>query len=77
MPLYDYKCNSCEKVFEKLVSMSSTDTIYCECGKEARKLVSTPWIHGCPDHVDYAKWNGRDWITGKKIPFYRNLRKTK
>ena len=42
MPLFEYRCPSCTRVFEKLVSMSaSTSQVACPaCGGAAGKLVS-------------------------------------
>lgn len=42
MPLYDYKCKACEKVFELSHSMNELPTVFCPfCGKqECFKLMS-------------------------------------
>jgi len=42
MPIYEYKCDNCSSVFDKLVSMSNTDPIECpQCHSEqTRKLLS-------------------------------------
>jgi len=43
MPIYDYKCNSCNNVFEVLVTSStSTDEIVCtKCkSKNVKKTIS-------------------------------------
>jgi len=44
MPIFEFKCNSCNKVFEEIVFSSNTDSanIVCpECGaKNADKLMS-------------------------------------
>ncbi len=48
MPMYDYRCNSCDMTFEELVFSSSTpdEEIECPgCGeKNAQKLLSAPMI---------------------------------
>lgn len=43
MPVYEYRCTTCTRVFEKLVSMSaSSDRVDCPaCGTPANKLIST------------------------------------
>ncbi len=50
MPLYEYECQNCGKVFEELVFTSSTpdEEIICPyCGEHrARKMISAPSIGG-------------------------------
>lgn len=42
MPLYEYKCKKCGKVFEKLQRLSAKPvTIHENCGGAVEKLVST------------------------------------
>lgn len=37
MPLFDFKCNKCEKVIEKIVSHSQKDLpIDCDCDKRGK-----------------------------------------
>lgn len=31
MPLYEYKCKSCEKIIEKITSDYNQSTIKCDC----------------------------------------------
>ena len=43
MPVYDYKCQKCGKVFEKFLrSLAAADSVQCEkCGSpKVKKLVS-------------------------------------
>lgn len=42
MPIYEYKCEKCNKVFEELKSVSEDykNTI-CECGNKAYKIISS------------------------------------
>jgi putative FmdB family regulatory protein len=43
MPVYDYKCQKCRKVFEKFLrTFSAADSVKCEkCGSsQVKKLVS-------------------------------------
>lgn len=43
LPIFEYKCKSCEKVFEKLVMGTFKKDIYCpNCGsKDVKKLFSS------------------------------------
>jgi putative FmdB family regulatory protein len=42
MPLYEYKCKKCGKVFEKLQRLSAKPvTVHENCGGAVEKLVST------------------------------------
>jgi putative FmdB family regulatory protein len=45
MPLYDFRCNSCNRTTEMLTSHSSTPTCP-ECGEAMEKLVSLPAAPG-------------------------------
>lgn len=45
MPRYDYLCEKCDKVFEKVVSIAERNSVKCECGKVATKLFTvTPAV---------------------------------
>ncbi len=49
MPIYEFKCKSCEKVFDELVPMNTEgDSLKCpKCGSVgARRLVSAFAAHG-------------------------------
>ena len=41
--IYDFKCNSCNEVFEKYAD-TSVALSRCECGGEAKRLISTSMI---------------------------------
>jgi putative FmdB family regulatory protein len=62
MPLYEYKCNSCGKVFEVLQKFSDEPlSVHAECGGPAERLISAPAFHlkGSGWYAtDYAKSNG-------------------
>jgi putative FmdB family regulatory protein len=46
MARYDYKCPSCETVFEVEHPMSEHPTILCpKCGQEAQRVFSASGIH--------------------------------
>ena len=40
MPTYDYKCNSCNHIFEHFQSMNDDHLNLCpECGSEVRRMI--------------------------------------
>lgn len=42
MPLYAYRCTTCERSFDARVSIASRDDVSCsECGTTSRRLLST------------------------------------
>lgn len=46
MPVYEYKCSACERVFEVQQKISEPPLKTCsECGGEVRKLVSASAFH--------------------------------
>jgi putative FmdB family regulatory protein len=59
MPIYEYKCQSCEQRFEKIQKFSDPQCKKCpHCGGVLRKLVSSPAIQfkGNGFYItDYAK----------------------
>ncbi|HYG56798.1 MAG TPA: zinc ribbon domain-containing protein [Symbiobacteriaceae bacterium] len=65
MPIYEFKCKSCEKVFEELVPMNTEgDLLKCpQCGTVgARRLVSAFAAHGLENgHIAVGqKLSGKD-----------------
>lgn len=43
MPIYEYECSGCQKLFERLETISQAPVSICpDCGKEARRVVSKP-----------------------------------
>lgn len=45
MPLYDYKCHQCGKIFEVRQKFAdATLTVHDECGGELERLISLPAI---------------------------------
>ena len=41
MPIYEYRCKTCDNVFQKLLSIKECDSrINCKCGEQAIKLIS-------------------------------------
>jgi putative FmdB family regulatory protein len=62
MPLYEYKCRSCGKIFEVIAKFSDPPlTKHAECGGEVERLASAPAFHlkGTGWYAtDYAKKSG-------------------
>ncbi len=62
MPIYEYKCNSCGKKFEKIEKFSDSPLeTHEECGGPVERLISAPTFQfkGTGWYVtDYAKSNG-------------------
>jgi len=67
MPLYEYKCHSCGKIFEVLQKFSDDQVkVHEECGGEVERLISRSafQLKGSGWYAtDYPKSNGGD---GKK-----------
>ena len=41
MPIYSYKCNNCEKIFDKFEKIGGKDKIFCtDCNSEALRIFS-------------------------------------
>jgi len=41
MPVYEYQCIKCNKIFEKFQNIKNIKkTITCECGSTAKKIIS-------------------------------------
>ena len=63
MPIYEYRCDSCKTVVEKLQKFSDPPLTTCSaCGGPLEKLISPPGLHfkGTGWYVtDYAKGGGK------------------
>lgn len=70
MPIYEFKCNSCQQVFDELVPMNTQgDLLKCrKCGQVgARRLVSAFAAHGLENgHIAVGRklTGGGDSSTG-------------
>ena len=43
MPIYEFKCDSCDTVFDKLCRSSSVESTHCKnCGKPCPRQMSAP-----------------------------------
>lgn len=62
MPLYEYRCKQCERVFEVMQKFSDPPlTVHEECGGEVEKLISAPAFQfkGSGWYItDYARSGG-------------------
>ena len=64
MPIYEYKCSKCEKIFEKIVSVAdSSKTVFCDCSPnaKAKKIISAPSFR-----LEGSGWYETDFKTGNK-----------
>jgi putative FmdB family regulatory protein len=59
MPVYEYQCESCERIIEKVQKFSDPPLIQCEeCGGPLKKIISPPALvfKGSGFYItDYAK----------------------
>ncbi|MCC6365495.1 MAG: zinc ribbon domain-containing protein [Bryobacterales bacterium] len=62
MPLYEYRCKQCDRVFEVIQKFSDSPlTVHEGCGGEVERLLSAPGLHfkGTGWYVtDYARSGG-------------------
>jgi putative FmdB family regulatory protein len=62
MPLYEYRCKSCDQVFEVIQKFSDQPlTVHEACGGEVERLISAPAFQfkGSGWYItDYARANG-------------------
>jgi putative FmdB family regulatory protein len=69
MPLYEYKCEKCSKVFEIIQRFSDEPlSTHPECGGKVERLISTSALHfkGSGFYItDYAKGSNAPAATGK------------
>jgi|TARA_B110000305_G_C19288909_1_gene563167 putative FmdB family regulatory protein len=63
MPIYEFECSNCNKRFEKIVSISGSKNITCECSVDAvvKKVVSAPSFR-----LGGKGWYETDFKTGNK-----------
>lgn len=69
MPIYEYRCDDCEQVFEAIQRISDAPLDACrKCGGAAQRIVSSPAIQflGSGWYVtDYARKTGDQAANGK------------
>ena len=75
MPIYEYKCSKCEKIFEKIVSVAdSSKTVFCDCSPnaKAKKIISAPSFR-----LEGSGWYETDFKTGNKKNLVQSENKSK
>ena len=75
MPIYEYKCTKCEKVFERIVSLvDSSKAVFCDCSPKAKakKIISAPSFR-----LEGSGWYETDFKTGNKKNLVQSEDKTK
>jgi putative FmdB family regulatory protein len=72
MPVYEYKCGACDKVFEVQQKISDPPLTVCsECGGVVKKMVSASAFHlkGGGWYADgYSSGGGKDAKESKPAP---------
>ncbi|MFN7942712.1 MAG: FmdB family zinc ribbon protein [Thermoanaerobaculia bacterium] len=64
MPLYEYRCESCERRFEFLQGMTEAPVTECpKCGGELKRLLSAPAFH-----LKGSGWYKTDYARGGAKP---------
>ena len=64
MPIYEYKCSKCDKIFERIISIAdSNKSIFCDCSPNSKaiKIISAPSFR-----LDGSGWYETDFKTGNK-----------
>ena len=64
MPIYEYKCTKCDKVFERIISVAdSSKAVFCDCSPKAKakKIISAPSFR-----LEGSGWYETDFKTGNK-----------
>ena len=64
MPIYEYKCTKCDKVFERIISVAdSSKAVFCDCSpkSKAKKIISAPSFR-----LEGSGWYETDFKTGNK-----------
>ena len=75
MPIYEYKCSKCEKIFEKILSVAdSSKTVFCDCSPnaKAKKIISAPSFR-----LEGSGWYETDFKTGNKKNLVQSEDKSK
>ena len=75
MPIYEYKCTKCDKVFERIISVAdSSKAVFCDCSPKAKakKIISAPSFR-----LEGSGWYETDFKTGSKKNLVQSEDKSK
>ena len=75
MPIYEYKCTKCDKVFERIISVAdSSKAVFCDCSPKAKakKIISAPSFR-----LEGSGWYETDFKTGNKKNLVQSEDKSK
>lgn len=73
MPVYSYKCPSCQKAFDQFLKLANyADPQQCDCGTVAVKQLAAPAVRG--DYAGYSCPVTGQWIEGRRA-HEENLRR--
>ena len=85
MPLYEFECSGCGKVFELALSIKAGDDLqFCpECWKPCRKNINfrgstltedAPWIREAAEHLSNPTKDGK--VEPTRSALYQHMKKT-
>ena len=73
MPVYSYKCPSCQSAFDRFRKLAEYDSPQtCDCGTVAAKQLAAPAVRG--DYAGYSCPVTGQWIEGRRA-HEENLRR--
>ena len=75
MPIYEYKCTKCDKVFERIISVAdSSKSVFYDCSPKAKakKIISAPSFR-----LEGSGWYETDFKTGNKKNLVQSEDKSK
>lgn len=73
MPVYAYKCPSCQRTFDRFLKLANyDDPQICDCGTVATKQLAAPAVRG--DYAGYSCPVTGQWIEGRRA-HEENLRR--
>ena len=73
MPVYSYKCPSCQRTFDRFLKLANyDDPQICDCGTVATKQLAAPAVRG--DYAGYSCPVTGQWIEGRRA-HEENLRR--
>lgn len=73
MPVYSYKCPSCQKAFDRFLKLANYDEQQeCDCGTVVVKQLAAPAVRG--DYAGYSCPVTGQWIEGRRA-HEENLRR--